>query len=211
VAIEPSTVVVGIEPDGQTVEPFQLITADKAAFVGDDEEHVKGLEANVPVSCGVPKPSTTPELVVQVDNEASMDDSAPPPDPVSGGVNATVPDREHVAASVDAPREIVPDTGADLRPLRAHALWSVEGTCNCSSTPPANDPLAIPAAISVGFILLIGRASPTQWIVADRAAPVCDEDEQLKGLELNEPRREAEVIFLTVVESNVQLDSFPET
>ena len=211
VAMEPSSVVSGIEPDGQTVEPFQLMTADKAAFVGDDEEHVKGLEANVPVSCGVPKPSTTPELDVQFDNEASMADSAPPPDPVSGGVNPTVPDKEHVAASVDAPREIVPDTGAELRPLRAHALWSFEGTCNCSSAAPANEPLAIPETIWVGFILLIGRASPTQWIVPDKTAPVCDEDEQLKGLELNEPRREAEMILSTVVDANVQLDSFPET
>ena len=77
-ASEPSTVVAGIEPDGQTVESFQSIRADKAAFVGDEEEHVKGFEANVPVSCGVPKLSTKPELVLQFDSEASIDDSAPP-------------------------------------------------------------------------------------------------------------------------------------
>ncbi len=52
----------------------------------------------------------------------------------------------------------------------------------------ANVPLANPAAIFVGFILLLsGRASPTQWIVAVKDAPVCDEDEQLKGLELCDP------------------------
>jgi hypothetical protein len=43
-------VVDAIPPLGQAVEPFQLITADRAAFVGDDEEHVKGLEAKVPSS-----------------------------------------------------------------------------------------------------------------------------------------------------------------
>ena len=96
---------------------------------------------------------------------------------------------------------MVPDTGADFRPLCAHALCSVEGTCRCKAAPPANVPLANPAAIFVGFILLSGRASPTQWIVAERVAPVCDEDEQLNGLELNVPRREAELMLLTIVET----------
>ncbi len=72
--------------------------------------------------------------------------------------------------------------------------------------------LANPAAIFVGFILLLsGRASPTQWIVAVRVAPVCDEDEQLKGLELYVPRREAEVMNFTVVDSNVQPVASPVT
>jgi hypothetical protein len=50
VALEPSTLVGGISPLGQSMEPSQSITADRAAFVGDDEEHVKGLEAKVPSS-----------------------------------------------------------------------------------------------------------------------------------------------------------------
>lgn len=76
---------------------------------------------------------------MQSDKPASMDDPLPPPDAVSGGVNVTVPEKEHVAAlpvmvvvvgvapPVAVPMEIVPDTDADLRPLRAHARSSFEG------------------------------------------------------------------------------------
>src|ERR1700722_14984097 len=62
VALEPFTVVDAMSPLGQALEPSQLIVAERAAFVGDDEEQAKGLEAKVPTSCGEPKFSTIPEL-----------------------------------------------------------------------------------------------------------------------------------------------------
>ena len=44
-AVEPSTVVDAMLPLGQALAPFQLITADRTAFVGDDEEHVNADDA----------------------------------------------------------------------------------------------------------------------------------------------------------------------
>jgi hypothetical protein len=98
VAVGPSTVVDAIPPLGQAVAPFQLITAERTAPVGDDEEQAKGLEAKVPCNWGEPKPRTIEESVVQPDKLATMDVDAPPPDPESGGLKVTVPENEHVAA-----------------------------------------------------------------------------------------------------------------
>jgi hypothetical protein len=219
VALEPSTRVEATLPLGQAVLSFQLITAERAACVAEEAEHVKGLEAKVPSSCGEPKLSTIPELVVQPDRAAWMEDPVPPPDAASGGVKVTVPERAHVAAlpvmvcmvAVGVPMEIVPESLADLRPLWAHAEASVEGFSKCTTAVPGNDPAADPFVTVVGAIAPLGTAAPRHLMVADSAAPCWAEEEHAMGLALKEPRSRPEETLLTVFDAYLHPDNVADT
>jgi hypothetical protein len=174
-------VVDATSPLGQALEPFQLITAESAAFVGDEEEHVKGLEAKVPSICGVPKSKTIPELVEQPDKVASMEVWVPPPDAVSGGVNVVVPVKEHVAAApvtvvvvgpaAVCPMEMVPDTTTDRTPLVVQEPRGEE-TRRLNTTAPGNDPLDLPPLSIVGATSCPAGPLPRHLINAESVAPV---------------------------------------
>ncbi len=83
-------------PCGQAVARH-LIVAESGVFLGDDEEHVNGLDANAPLSWAKGKVSMFPEFVVQPDNVADTREAClPPPDERSGGEKWMVPESEQV-------------------------------------------------------------------------------------------------------------------
>ena len=109
VTFVPKTLVFGI-PLLRNALTRQLIVAESGAFVGDDEEHTKGAEANDPLSFVVWKANTIPLLVVHPESVATKADFLVPPprDTVSGGENLTFPEKEQRTQLANAELLVLP-------------------------------------------------------------------------------------------------------